>query len=169
MRTQLYWIECSGPGRLAILPRPRGGDWLEDEVANWRREQVQVVASLLTPDESRELGLSDEAQLCQAAGITFVSFPVADRGVPASKTALAGIARQLAGLLEQGQTVGVHCRQGIGRSALLAAAVLSATGIPADAALERIAAGRGAPVPDTAEQRDWILRFAKDQLVPVPR
>lgn len=30
MRATLYWIDGVWPGRLAIVPRPRGDDWLED-------------------------------------------------------------------------------------------------------------------------------------------
>jgi hypothetical protein len=32
MRAQLYWIEGPWAGHFAIVPRPRGGDWLEDEI-----------------------------------------------------------------------------------------------------------------------------------------
>lgn len=27
-----YWIPGPWPGRLGIVPRPRGGDWFEDEM-----------------------------------------------------------------------------------------------------------------------------------------
>jgi hypothetical protein len=43
MRTELYWIERPWRGRLAIMPRPRGGDWLDDEIQSWRRSGVDVV------------------------------------------------------------------------------------------------------------------------------
>ena len=36
MHTELYWIPGPWLGRLAIMPRPRGGDWLEDEIRSWR-------------------------------------------------------------------------------------------------------------------------------------
>jgi hypothetical protein len=32
MKAAIYWIAPVPSGRLAIIPRPRGGDWLEDEV-----------------------------------------------------------------------------------------------------------------------------------------
>src|SRR4051794_18897663 len=32
MRSELFWIPVPFPGRLAIAPRPRGGDWLGDEI-----------------------------------------------------------------------------------------------------------------------------------------
>lgn len=67
--------------------------------------------------------------------------------------AAGGIAAaQLAEQARNGRSVTVPCRQGIGRSAVLAAAVLIATGIDAEDALRRVAEARGRPVPETAEQ-----------------
>jgi protein-tyrosine phosphatase len=54
----------------------------------------------------------------------------------------------------------VHCRQGIGRAALIAASVLAENGESPDAAFARIQQARGRPVPDTEEQRNWVRRFA---------
>jgi hypothetical protein len=45
---------------LAIMPRPRAGDWLEDEVSSWQRAGVRTVVSLLEVQEIAELGLGDE-------------------------------------------------------------------------------------------------------------
>lgn len=73
---------------LAIMPRPRAGDWLEDEVLSWHRSGVRTVVSLLEAHEFTELGLGDEQRLCSAHGIEFVSFPIPDRGVPTSYGAL---------------------------------------------------------------------------------
>src|SRR5256885_568555 len=80
MRTELTWIEGPWPGRLAIMPRPRGGDWLEDEIQSWRQSGVDVIISLLTREEQTELSLADEEELCRANGMEFVSFPIVDRG-----------------------------------------------------------------------------------------
>ncbi len=75
MASRLYIIEGPRRGRLAIAPRPRGGDWLENEISDWREAGIDVVVSLLTPDEVTEFGLETEKQLCEAQGIRFVSFP----------------------------------------------------------------------------------------------
>src|ERR1043165_4672352 len=81
MEAELFWIEGPWRGRLAIMPRPRGGDWLGEEIQSWRRSGVDVVVSLLTPEEQTELNLHDEESLCRANGIEFVSFPIVDRSV----------------------------------------------------------------------------------------
>src|SRR5262245_18959672 len=123
MRAEIFWIEGLGRGRLAVLPRPRGGDWLEDEVRSLRACGVDVLVSLLTREEVGELDLVDEAGCCAACGIELVSFPFADRGVPASASDALGLVRRLAALLAGGKAVAIHCRQGVGRSSLVAACV----------------------------------------------
>lgn len=159
MRAELYLIPTPAPGRVAILPRPRGGDWLADEVAAWRRAGVDIVLSMLTPDEVADLGLTAEADECRAHGIEFLTLPVPDRGVPALGAAADMIAR-LAGLVAGGKTVAIHCRQGIGRSAIVAAGVLVTLGVDAEAALRTVGEARGCPVPETPEQRRWVAGFA---------
>ena len=53
--SRLFWIDDPWPytGRLAIAARPRGGDWLQDELASWRDVLGAggVVVSLLTAEE----------------------------------------------------------------------------------------------------------------------
>src|SRR4051794_16217334 len=109
MRTELYWIEGVWPGRLAITPRPRGGDWLEDEVQSWRQSGIDVVVSLLTLEEQTELNLVDETALCRANGIELISFPIADRGVPLSAKAFSQLLASLAERLSHGKNIAVHC------------------------------------------------------------
>lgn len=160
MTPTLYFIPAPALGRLAITARPRGSDWLEDEARGWRQAGVDVVVSLLTPDEADEMGLAGERQECEKQGIRFVTLPVPDRGVP-SLTSGGSVAERLAEQLRGGATIAVHCRQGIGRSAVLAAAVMGALGVAPEAALRQIAEARGRPVPETPEQREWVLRFAR--------
>ena len=162
MRTELYWIEGPWQGKLAILPRPRGGDWLEDEVQGWRAAGVDVVVSLLTSDEVAELDLEQEGRLCEAHDIDFRSFPIVDRSVPASRKATLDFVKKLAKLLMEGKTIAIHCRQGIGRSALIAACLLVLSGILPDAAFLRVSEGRGCSVPETSEQQQWLMDFTQD-------
>lgn len=113
MVTEPFRIAGPWPGRLAISARPRGGDWLPDEIRAWLRAGIDTVVSLLTATE-------------------------ADCGRPVS----------------------VHCRQGIGRSSLVAAGLLIERGLHPDEALRRIEAARHTRVPETREQRSWIDSFA---------
>ncbi|HEY1376959.1 MAG TPA: dual specificity protein phosphatase family protein [Gemmataceae bacterium] len=161
MKAQLYWIDTPSGRRLAILARPRSGDWLADEIRSWRDQGLNVAVSLLTPEEVGEFDLADEAAACAAVGIDFVAVPVPDRGVPASREAFADAVSRLVGAASSRRAVGIHCRAGIGRSAMLAAALLVAAGVSPAEAFERVRAARGVPVPDTPEQRSWIEAFAR--------
>src|SRR5215213_5189870 len=57
MRGSVFWISGPWRGRLAIVLRPRGGDWLDGETRVWRHAGVDVVVSLLEPSEETELDL----------------------------------------------------------------------------------------------------------------
>lgn len=139
------------------MPRPRGGDWLEDEIAEWREAGLDVVVLLLTPDEVDHFDLEAEKPLCEAHEIRFVSFPIPDRGVPASKDAAIALINDLEQSLADGKNVVVHCRQGIGRSGLIAACLLVSGGQKPRSAFEDISKARGVIVPETAEQEQWLI------------
>lgn len=161
MRAELFWIPARLPGRIAIMPRPRGGDWLEDEVQSWRSEGIDVVVSLLTTAEVVDLDLADEERLCKASGIDFRAFPIPDRAIPAARAGFLDLATALASDLAMGKNIAIHCRQGIGRAPLLALGVLVLAGLDLETATTMVSQARGCPVPETVEQQRWIAEFAK--------
>jgi protein-tyrosine phosphatase len=153
----VFWIDPT----LAITTRPRGGDWLADELSALKREGVSVVVSCLTDPEERELGLAHEAQIAGEQGLCFVRTPIEDRGTPANAHAFAVLVDGLLTDRAAGCRIAVHCRQGLGRAPLVAASILVSSGTPADDAWTLIAARREQPVPDTDEQREWVHQFAR--------
>jgi protein-tyrosine phosphatase len=156
MKVTPYWINS----QLAIVPRPRGGDWLDDEMTALREAGVDVVVSMLEEDETAELGLQEERASAQRAGLMFVNFPIKDRNVPLNKLLFDEFLLGLEGHISQGKRVGVHCRACIGRASVTTASLLIRSGVaPADAWLQ-VATVRGFPVPDTAEQREWVERHS---------
>jgi hypothetical protein len=171
--TQVLWTKALEGASLAILTRPRPGDWLEDDIASWRREGISIVLSMLRPDEASTLGLSSEAEVCTAAGIDFLSFPITDIGLPPSFEEVHKLASGLAARIVTGEKLGLHCRMSIGRSSMMAAAVLIETGLSSTHAFRLIADARGLQVPDTLEQRAWVeefeawLRMQKPQTPPL--
>ena len=76
MISPVYWIDHAAAGRLGTMARPRGGDWLDDEIRALAAADVTALVSLLTAAENRELLLVDEAARCADHGLTFVSFPI---------------------------------------------------------------------------------------------
>ena len=159
MSPKLYWIESPWKGKLAISARPRGGDWLEDDIKGWRKAGVAAVVSLLTAEELPELGLMDEKKLAENESLRFFSLPIPDRGVPAPNAAVSALLRNMQNVLQAGGNVAIHCRQSIGRSGMIAAALLTAQGVSPSEALHRVSAARGLNVPETEEQRAWVMQM----------
>jgi len=160
MPTKLYWVTGPWSGKLALAPRPRGGDWLEDELAEWRQAGVNTVVSLLTPEEETELDLKSEAHEVPRHGMKFLSLPIPDRQVPHAESDVRTTLEKLDADLSSGKNVVIHCRQGIGRSGLLAACLLTTKGLSSGAAVEALSIARGAAIPETTEQRIWIDHYA---------
>ncbi len=124
-----------------------------------KRSGVETLVSLLEPNEARWLGLADEGPLAEEAGMHFLSYPILDVHVPDDVTTFREFVTGLADRLRSGDRIGVHCRGSIGRSTVTAACTLIHLGWKAKMALAAIRQARGCPVPDTREQRRWILKY----------
>ena len=160
MWTEPFWVNCTFPGRLAVSPRPRGDDWLGDEIRAWRSAGVDMVVSLLRNQEAESLGLDREPEICRSAGIEYRTLPIVDRSVPESVREMLKLVDEVLTRLHAGKNVVIHCRQGIGRSGLLATAILIRSGNPLEAAIQLVSDVRGVKVPETEEQLEWIRSFA---------
>jgi protein-tyrosine phosphatase len=161
MQPEIYWIKDFDLGHLAIMPRPRAGDWLEDEIKALREEGVDILVSLLTLTEVYELDLKEENRLCDEKGIELISFPIKDRQVPSLAQAQK-LSQSLLTEMKSGKKVAIHCRMGIGRSAVMVASILVCSGIAPAMAYQMVAKSRGLVVPDTEEQKRWLETFAQD-------
>jgi protein-tyrosine phosphatase len=152
-------VEGPWKGKLAIAARPRGGDWLEDEIVAWHRQGVTTVVSLLTPEEERELDLVEESATAKLHGLGFLSLPVQDREVPASESEVTAMLARLHEILSSGRSAVFHCRQGVGRAGLLASCMLVFEGKPPLEAIQVVSQARGVEIPETPDQRAWVLNY----------
>jgi protein-tyrosine phosphatase len=116
-----------------------------------------MVVCLLEDEEIDALGLGDEAALCRSHRIEYVGFPIKDRGVPPVVGEADRLSQTIASKVAGGASIAIHCRAGIGRSSVIAACVLIRLGCDPQSAFDRISKARGTPVPDTDEQREWII------------
>jgi protein-tyrosine phosphatase len=157
--TELRWVEGPWKGKLAIAARPRGGDWLEDEIEAWPRLGIKAIVSLLTKEEERDLDLLEESAVVKSHGLSFLSLPVPDREVPASESEVTAILARLHGVLASGRNAVIHCRQGIGRAGLLASCMLVFEGKLPLEAIQAVSQARGVEIPETPDQRAWVLSY----------
>jgi len=157
MVVEPYWITA----QLAIVPRPRGGKSLDEEMLALREAGVDIAVSVLQRLEAEVVGLGAEEESAIRSGLEFVSFPIPDRGVPANIDEFDEFLADLEARLAQGKRIGIHCFGCIGRSPLVAASLLIRSGIPVAEAWNRIETARGSPVPDTVVQVEWVARHMR--------
>jgi protein-tyrosine phosphatase len=160
MRPTLYTVVRPGPGQLSTMAKPRGDEWLWEEMAALTLHGVNTLVCALTRPELEETGLTGEPDAARRTGLRFIALPIPDRGIPELDTALPvllGLAQDLAG----GAHIVTHCRFGIGRASLLAAALMVLTGTEPEEAWHLIAEARGLPIPDTDTQRHWPAGLIK--------
>jgi protein-tyrosine phosphatase len=153
----IYTVARALPGALSTMAAPQGDlDLVLPQLRAWG---VDTLVSLLPPEQVTMLELTGEADAARRAGLAFRSLPVPDFGVP-HHSEFAGPLRELSEELTAGRHVAVHCWGGVGRSSLVAAALLVMRGSTPETAWHQVACARGVPVPETDEQRYWIDALA---------
>lgn len=145
---------------LATMARPRGNDWLEDEMKSIFNRGVDHIVSLLEYSEVYELGLLNEGEMCMKMGMNFIQFTIPDVQVPTNSVAFTSLVKTLANSVSNHEKVVIHCRMGIGRASLVAAGVLIILGLSPSKVFDDISKVRNVPVPDTIEQKEWLLDLA---------
>lgn len=138
------------------MARPRGDEWLGDEIINLRKQNVGLLVSLLEKEETSELGLWQQEAFCKDNSIEFINFPIVDRDIPKKNSLTDKLIDLVLTKLTTGSSVVIHCRMGIGRSSIIAAAVLLHLGLKAETVIEDISKIRGLKVPDTDRQFQWL-------------
>ena len=156
---EVFWIEGTPSRSLAVVLCPRGPDWLEDELASMKTAGIDVLVSLLGKPEAEWLGLAEESYAAIRLGIEFLSHPIPDGHVPPDTASFRTFVSGLAARIRAGQRIGVHCRGSIGRATVTAACTLIHLGWKPAAALAAVEAARGCQVPETEEQKHWVLNY----------
>ena len=119
--------------------------------------QIDTVVSLLSPNDILDLGLTHQESSYNALGINFIHFPIGDFDVPKNEDSFIALSHELCKQIAEGEIIAIHCRAGIGRSSLLAAAVLIQSGFNPDDVFEHISEHRETAVPDKRSQSEWLL------------
>jgi len=159
MISNIYWIndEKIGEKKIGTMARPRGNDWLDDEIKGLKIREIDCLVSLLEKSEEWELGLKSENKICKKWDIEFINFPIKDVSTPKNEDDFILLSKKLAKRIIENKKVVIHCRMGIGRASILAAATMINLGYDGKDIFEIIGKYRKLKVPDTNEQKNWIL------------
>jgi protein-tyrosine phosphatase len=138
------------------MPRPRGGEWLKEEILALKKQKVELLVSLLEAGEIYELELENEKAFCEEYEVRYLNFPIPDRNIPLNNSPIDHLVEQINNEIKTGNSVAIHCRMGIGRSSIIAGCVLQKLGLKTGQIIELITKARGLKVPDTEEQLKWL-------------
>ena len=141
----VYWITTEQEQRLAIVERPRGNGWLEDDIKSLYEAGIEVLVSALMPGEERELGLTEEAACCSTYNIEFIWLQLGRHGLPFR-----------CGLDDLPIVFLSHPHRHLERR-LIRLPSIRHFAEPQDAFF-LIGSARRCPVPDTDEQNEWIYK-----------
>jgi ADP-ribosylglycohydrolase/protein-tyrosine phosphatase len=137
------------------------GHWDRDLVTDLARLRqhyaADVLVSLVEEHELGKLHIQRLPTAAEAAGIVLDRFAIQDGGVPANATQFAELVRRTVAHVRAGKTVVIHCRGGLGRTGVLAAACLRAIGMKADRAMATVRAARPGTI-ENAAQEDFVRR-----------
>ena len=155
----LYPVPREGEGALALMAMPQAGEGLAADVAALVAAGITDVVCLLADDELHRLGLAAEPEVVAAHGLVWHRLPTPDFGLPDSDET-ATVVSAVRERLEDGASVVVHCRGGIGRSSTFAAIVLMHEGVEERQVWKVLSEARGRRVPETGLQRRFAAQMA---------
>ena len=132
-----------------------------------------TLAGFTETQEMDQLGVPLEVlrMAAEDLGVTSLHHAIPDLKAPetgeASESALQ-FAQDLAKRVQQGETVTVYCRGGLGRSGMMAAVVLTLLGEPADQAIQAVRRARGRGAIQTKVQEEFVRTSASNLPLPTP-
>jgi len=171
---RVHWVPdlpTAGALGLTLAPGKHGQSfyhptgWARDLDTDLERlryhHRADVLVSLMEDHEYDLLEIPDLRARARDTGLEVRHYPIPDESVPPPwreddfAQLIAGIRRSL----DDGRRVVVHCRGGVGRSGLVAAAVATTYGDEADAAIARVRRAQPQAV-ETREQEAFVVGFA---------
>jgi hypothetical protein len=161
--------ELNLAGRIGLTEAPGRKDAghardLDADLKRLRQDyRVDVLVTLLergqyVRDELSALKIPELLVRAQRHGLDSEWWPTPDGGVPVSLDRLLALVERILLRVRLGKIVVIHCREGLGRSGLVAACCLTAVGAAVDEALEVVRAVRPGAV-ETAAQHQCLRAF----------
>lgn len=156
------WSLPVNNGRLILTPCPGTQDVeLSESLQQLKAQGATALITLMSTEELDESGLPDFALAVNASHLDWFQLPVPDFGVPGADfdRAWSICHAELLLRLHSGDTLALHCKGGSGRTGLVAAKLMLASGESPQAAISAIQALRPRAFSYPA-QRDYIFNSA---------
>ena len=119
-----------------------------------------MLVTLVRDYELDDLGVPDLFERVAAFGLESMHLPITDGGVPTDPDAFRTLVMTVLGHARDGENVVIHCRAGLGRTGLLAAACLVAVGVQPEDAIGIVRATRKNTI-ETLQQEAYVRAFAR--------
>ena len=155
-KTPPFLIHSIRSARLWMMPAPSFLRGLGNTIKYCADLEIRHLLSTVEPHEVSALELEGLSAACSANDIKLLNFPMVDRQPPQSLEAFLRMSSDLHRHLVNGESVGIHCKSGIGRSGMHICALLGKLGFGFEEALRLIEIRRGLAAPNTSEQLDWL-------------
>ncbi|GAA3703231.1 cyclin-dependent kinase inhibitor 3 family protein [Oceanisphaera sediminis] len=149
-------------GTLILTPCPGTQDVaLSESLTQLKAQGVTALITLMSSEELAESGLPDFACAVNASHLDWFQLPIPDFGVPGADFDQAWDVchTELLQRLHSGDTLALHCKGGSGRTGLVAAKLMLASGESPAAAISAIQALRPRAFSYPA-QRDYVFDSA---------
>lgn len=150
--TDLGWVPV-GSGRLAVRGRPKLA-----RIPHLPAERCTHVATILSELE----GAQEIGQRVQRAGMHWFWLPLANGALPSgsAEQMVLDMVPHLAGALEVGGSLLIHCSAGIHRTGMIAYALLRFCGLSAAEACDTLVRARSLTAGGMGEaRRAWVDRL----------
>lgn len=153
-------LPLDGGGALILSGHPAGLPGLSPEqaVSHYGDLGARSLVSLVTMTELQKLRLTELPAWCAARGLTWLHGPIEDYQAPDKHFDHWWVVNRdaLHALLDQSQSVALHCWGGRGRTGTVAARILVERGLSPDRAIEVVRQYRPGAI-ETAGQVNYVL------------
>lgn len=129
----------SAPGRI-IEGWPRNGQASRD--LQWLKGEYGIQALVCLLEDSETETLDGLESGLESTGLEYIRLPVRDGLIPIDTVPFGREVIRSARMLASGTILGIHCREGLGRTGTFAAGVLQALGVTAHESVRRVRAAR---------------------------
>jgi protein-tyrosine phosphatase len=153
-------------GTLLLSEMPGSEKSLVDWIAGAEARDTDLIVNLAQRDELANISPEYLAYIDSNEGINISGFPIADFSVPVDIERFHTLVEEVVRRLRSGQCVIIHCRAGIGRSGLFAAALLTTLGISSNDVLLSVknAGGRFETEAQRSFLEDYQVYLAENSL-----